>query len=298
MSNFELKAFQFQNTLKQNEHCLKNFDLAEYRGILSDIAIWVFQGIIKDFEKKLNPIIVKAMLEYESLPGVTDATKPSGLRSIAFGNDSTGVKGKEHFTIEYLLKKLTEFLNVLNSHGVDPEIVSQIFKQLFFFISANTFNNLILRKEMCHWSKGIELRYNTSHLEQWIRDSKLQESGAIETLDIVIQASQLLQARKTESDIKSICDMCPKLTIAQIQRILFLYTPVETYEEKLTRQFIDKVTNTLKELRKYESNNVQQNLIIDTQVQFPVCIPFNPSNIGLETIEIPEQLGLSFLKKI
>ena len=54
-----LKAFQLQNTPKQNEQCLKNFDLTEYRGILSDIAIWLFQGIIKDFEKKLNPIIGK-----------------------------------------------------------------------------------------------------------------------------------------------------------------------------------------------------------------------------------------------
>jgi myosin V len=52
-------AFQTQNTPKQNEHCLKNFDLTEYRGILSDIAIWLFQGIIKDFEKKLLPLIGK-----------------------------------------------------------------------------------------------------------------------------------------------------------------------------------------------------------------------------------------------
>jgi myosin-5 len=169
---------------------------------------------------------------------------------------------------------------------------------LFYFIGATAFNNLILRKEMCHWSKGIELRYNISQLEQWIRDSKLHDSGACETLEPIIQASQLLQARKTDSDIKSICDMCPKLTIAQIQRILFLYTPVEAYEEKLTRQFIDKVTNSLKEIRKFESNSVQQVLILDTQKQFPVCIPFNPSSIALETIELPDQLGLSFLKKI
>jgi myosin-5 len=170
--------------------------------------------------------------------------------------------------------------------------------QLFYFIAANTFNNLILRKEMCNWSKGIEIRYNMSHLEQWIRDSKLQDSGAIETLEPVIQASQLLQARKTDADIKSICDMCSKLTIAQIQRILFLYTPLEAYEEKLTRQFIDKVTNKLKELRQMEIDSVQQLLIIDTKKHFSVYIPFNPSNIGLETIELPEQFGLSFLKKI
>lgn len=36
------EAFQIQNTPKQNEHCLKNFDLAEYRGIFSDISIWLF----------------------------------------------------------------------------------------------------------------------------------------------------------------------------------------------------------------------------------------------------------------
>ena len=136
-------------------------------------------------------------------------------------------------------------------------------------------------------------------MEQWIRDSKLQDSGASETLEPVIQASQLLQARQSDSDIKSICDMCPKLTIAQIQRILFMYTPIEAYEEKLTRQFIDKVTNNLKEIRANETNASQQILILDTQKQYPVCIPFNPSNIGLETIELPEPLNVGgLLKKI
>jgi myosin-5 len=294
-------AFQIHNAKQQNEHCLKNFDLAEYRGILSDIAIWLFQGIIKDFEKKLNPIIVPAMLEHESLPGINESSKLNSTINNKSLNNSKDEANKsiEKSTIDSLIKKLNEFLKILNSHGIDPEIVNQIFKQIFYFIGANTFNNLILRKEMCHWSKGIELRYNISFLEQWIRDSKLQESGASETLEPVIQASQLLQARKSDSDIKSICDMCPKLTIAQIQRILFMYTPVEAYEEKLTRQFIDKVTNNLKELRATEDNSAQQILILDTQKQYPICIPFNPSNIGLETIELPEQLNMNgLLKKI
>jgi hypothetical protein len=33
-----------------------------------------------------------------------------------------------------------------------------------------------------------------------------------------------------------------------------MYTPIEAYEEKLTRQFIDKVTNNLKEIRANETN--------------------------------------------
>ena len=233
------------------------------------------------------------MLDHVSLPGMEDA-KPNGLR----GSSNEETK-KEKITIDVLIKKLTEFLKILNSHGVDPEIVNQIFKQLFFYIGSNTFNNLILRKEMCHWSKGIEIRFNVSHLEQWIRDSKLQDSGALPTLEPIIQASQLLQARKTENDIKSICDMCSVLTIAQIQRILMLYTPIDEYEEKLSRSFIDKVVKELREIRQFEMESTQTTVVVDTQLTFPICIPFNPSNIGLETIVIPEQLNLSgILKKL
>ena len=37
--------------------CLKNFDLTEYCVILSDGFCWLFQGIIKNFQKNLSPII-------------------------------------------------------------------------------------------------------------------------------------------------------------------------------------------------------------------------------------------------
>ena len=39
--------FQVQNTPEKNEHCLKNFDLTEYRQVLSDLAIHVYQDLVK-----------------------------------------------------------------------------------------------------------------------------------------------------------------------------------------------------------------------------------------------------------
>ena len=59
-------------------------------------------------------------------------------------------------------------------------------------------------------------RYNLSHLEQWLRDQKLVECGASQALEPIVQASQLLQARKTDSDVDSICEMCSKLTTSQV----------------------------------------------------------------------------------
>lgn len=50
------------NTPRQNEHCLTNFDLAEYRQVLSDLAIQIYQQLVRVLENILQPMIGKAEL--------------------------------------------------------------------------------------------------------------------------------------------------------------------------------------------------------------------------------------------
>lgn len=52
-----VQAFMKQNTGKQNEHCLKNFDLTEYRQVLSDLSIQIYQQLIKVAEGIIQPMI-------------------------------------------------------------------------------------------------------------------------------------------------------------------------------------------------------------------------------------------------
>lgn len=47
------------NTSRQNEHCLTNFDLAEYRQVLSDLAIQIYQQLVRVLENILQPMIGK-----------------------------------------------------------------------------------------------------------------------------------------------------------------------------------------------------------------------------------------------
>jgi myosin-5 len=44
----------------------------------------------------------------------------------------------------------------------------------------------------------------------------LQETNVLDTLQPIIQAAQLLQARKTDEDVQSVCDMCDKLSMFQV----------------------------------------------------------------------------------
>jgi len=52
-----VQVFQKDNTAKQNEHCLRNFDLSEYRQILIDLGVWIYHGLVKLTEAKLQPRI-------------------------------------------------------------------------------------------------------------------------------------------------------------------------------------------------------------------------------------------------
>ena len=51
------QSFQLCSTAQQNSHCLRNFDLCEYRQILSDLAVWIFQGLVK-----LNGALIHSLI--------------------------------------------------------------------------------------------------------------------------------------------------------------------------------------------------------------------------------------------
>ena len=49
------------------------------------------------------------------------------------------------------------------------------------------------------------------------------------------------QARKSDDDVNQICEMCDKLKVSQIVKILNLYTPADEYEERVTPAFVRKI---------------------------------------------------------
>ena len=269
----------------------------------------MYQGITKVMEEEIQPVLVIALLEHEGIGGLTnDKPRPQRGRQNSTDNnlDTPGhIDPKE--ALDQLLTLLTKFHLVLQKHGLDPEIISQIFRQIFYYLCAGSLNNLLLRKDMCHWSRGMQIRsvsasshlylaftlllsrYNIAQLEQWARDQNLEDNGTkvIDTLLPVIQATQLLQARKSEEDVPGICDMCDKLRVSQIIKILNLYTPADEFEERVSPAFVRKIQAKLQERSMEEAKN-QVTLLMDTKFSFAVRFPFNPSNINLAELEIPD----------
>ncbi|KAM9201192.1 unconventional myosin-Va [Dugong dugon] len=281
------EGFMKHNTSRQNEHCLTNFDLAEYRQVLSDLAIQIYQQLVRVLENILQPMIVSGMLEHETIQGMS-GVKPTGLRK-----RTSSIADEGAYTLDSIIQQLNSFHSVMCQHGMDPELIKQVVKQMFYIVGAVTLNNLLLRKDVCSWSKGMQIRYNVSQLEEWLRDKNLMNSGAKETLEPLIQAAQLLQVKKkTDEDAEAICSMCNALTTLQIVKVLFLYTPVHEFEERVSASFIRTIQMRLRDRKD------SPQLLMDAKHTFPVTFPFNPSSLALETIQIPASLGLGFISRV
>ncbi|KAJ8272401.1 hypothetical protein COCON_G00112600 [Conger conger] len=281
------ESFMKYNTPRQNEHCLSNFDLAEYQQVLSDLAIQIYQQLIRCMETLLQPMIVSGMLEHETIQGVS-GVKPTGLRK-----RTSSIADEGTYTLDSILRQLSSFHSTMYQHGIDPDLVRQVVKQQFYIIGAVTLNNLLLRKDMCSWSKGMQIRYNVSQLEEWLRDKNLMTCGAKDTLEPLIQAAQLLQVKKkTDEDADAICSMCNALSSAQIVKVLNLYTPVNEFEERVTITFIETIQTRLPDRKQ------SPQLLMDTRIIYPVTFPFNPSTLILDTVHIPSSLNLGFLTRV
>ncbi|NXX21056.1 MYO5B protein, partial [Podargus strigoides] len=266
------------NTARQNKHRLQNMDPRSSCCSLAALAVQLYQQLIRTAEKRLKPVIVAAMLESEPIQGLSSSCPVSHRRSWA---------APAH-TLPELLQQLGSFRAALDRHGLAPSVGHQALRQLLFLVSGTTLNYLLLRKDTCSWSRGIQLRYNISQLEQWLRAEGLQESGAHEVLEPLVQAAQLLQVKKvTEEDAAALCSLCTLLTPQQVMKILRAYTPTAGLEERISPGFISCI--------EVSGTWGPSHLLVDTSHLFPVHLPFTASPLHLDELCIPDALALAFL---
>lgn len=88
------------------------------------------------------------MLESETIQGLASSCPPGLHRPSA----------PVAHTLPELLQQLGSFHQVLGRHGLAPAVGHQVLRQLLFLVSGTTLNYLLLRKDACSWSRGIQLR--------------------------------------------------------------------------------------------------------------------------------------------
>lgn len=186
------------------------------------------------------------MLESETIPGLASSSvKLSGGRKRA-GSDPRPPASTEGTTMSAVLRELSALHTALSRQDLPSALLEQAFHQLMYLLAATTLNSLMLRKDMCCWNRGLQIRsaphfcyfniclnelrqifislyhrYNVSLLEEWLRSRSLQTGGAVTALEPLIQAAQLLQmSKKTEADGQAMVQTCNALSNQQVAYLL------------------------------------------------------------------------------
>ncbi|XP_024277133.1 unconventional myosin-Vb [Oncorhynchus tshawytscha] len=272
-------------------------DLSELNRALSALCIQAYQQLLSISETRLQPIIVPAMLESEMIPGLSGSGVKLGNFRKRAGSDPRAVERNagETPSMAAVLRELGALHTALSRQALPPTLMEQAFRQLTHLLSASALNSLLLRKDMCSWSRGLQIRYNVSLLEEWLRTRGLQAGGAVALLEPLIQAAQLLQVgKKTDADAQALVHTCTALSTQQIVKILTLYTPHSDLEERVTLNFIRTVQALLKE----RSGGQPPQLLMDVRRVFPVTFPYlPPPPVRADQLDIPDSLKISFLRR-
>ncbi|KAJ9664006.1 hypothetical protein H2198_000509 [Neophaeococcomyces mojaviensis] len=215
---------------------------SKYQLELAELINETFILIIRDAERRMNKILDAALLDHETIPGLSDVEFQGEWK--VFQRKTKVVeeppekrfrppspKRRAQTSPRNITSLLSSTLFVLDLYDVHSVITAQILAQLLYWIGAELFNRVMTTRKYLSRTKAMQIRMNVSAIEDWARANNRQpehyENGATTTsgettvdaarrhLAPIVQLLQWLQCfSSTSEDHESLLD-----TLMQLQRL-------------------------------------------------------------------------------
>lgn len=257
---------------------------SKYQLELAELVNETFILIIRDAERRMNKILDAAMLDHETIPGLSDfefqgewkvfKSKPKVVEE-----DPTkrfrppSPKRRAQIAPRNITSLLSSTLFVLDLYDVHSVITSQILAQLLYWIGAELFNRIMTTRKYLSRTKAMQIRMNVSVLEDWARVNNRKpehyENGATMTsgettieaarrhLAPIVQLLQWLQCfSSTSEDHEALLD-----TLMQLQRLspMQLLHAVKNYRYEVGEKALPKAhLKFLQQLQKGSETLIRQ----------------------------------------
>ncbi|KAF8384625.1 hum-2 [Pristionchus pacificus] len=272
-----------QNTERQNAQRMQAFDVEPIRRQLKSRVDDAYQALMKHaIEPVLNNKIVPGILQHES-----DWMNGGGKKE--------SKEGKDGKALDDLIDLLNFIHAKLSVYGADPVLLGTVFGQISAWICALALNHLMFRKELCNFEKAIQIKHNVTEVQSWLHSKGLGEHRA--ELEPLVQASHLLQSKKDEANIDTLCgEMTSKLKPRQVVAILQHYAPSDGFEERcLDADFLVKVQKKLNERNEPDPDSL---IMMGTYLKPFDSRAFVYSEFQLESLALPSCLHLNQVSRI
>jgi myosin-5 len=206
---------------------------------LESLEFNIYHTWMKVLKKKLQKMIVPAIIESQSLPGFVTNESNRFLGKLLQGNNTPA------YSMDNLLSLLNNVYKAMKAYYLEDTIILQLVTELLRLVGVTAFNDLLMRRNFLSWKRGLQINYNITRIEEWCKSHDMPE-GTLQ-LEHLMQATKLLQLKKaTLNDIEIIQDICWMLSPNQIQKLLNQYL-VADYEQPINGEIMKAVASRVTE---------------------------------------------------
>jgi myosin-5 len=206
---------------------------------LESLEFNIYHTWMKVLKKKLQRMIIPAIIESQSLPGFVTNESNRFLGKLLQGSNTPA------FSMDNLLSLLNSVYKAMKAYYLEDSIITQCVTELLRLVGVTAFNDLLMRRNFLSWKRGLQINYNITRIEEWCKSHDMPE-GTLQ-LEHLMQATKLLQLKKaTLNDIEIIQDICWMLSPNQIQKLLNQYL-VADYEQPINGEIMKAVASRVTE---------------------------------------------------
>ena len=151
---------------------------------LESLEFNIYHTWMKILKKKLQKMIVPAIIESQSLPGFVTNESSRFLGKLL---QSSSVPA---FSMDNLLSLLNNVFKAMKAFYIEDSIIQQAVTELLRLVGVTAFNDLLMRRNFLSWKRGLQINYNITRIEEWCKSHDMPE-GTLQLEHLMVRFSPI-----------------------------------------------------------------------------------------------------------
>lgn len=136
---------------------------------LESLEFNIYHTWMKGLKKKLQKMIVPAIIESQSLPGFVTNESNRFLGKLLQSSNAPA------FSMDNLLSLMNNVFKAMKVFYLEETIVGQAVTELLRLVGVTAFNDLLMRRNFLSWKRGLQINYNITRIEEWCKSHDMPE---------------------------------------------------------------------------------------------------------------------------
>lgn len=130
---------------------------------LESLEFNIYHTWMKVLKKKLQKMIIPAIIESQSLPGFVTNESNRFLGKLLQSNSTPA------YNMDNLLSLLNGVFRAMKAYYLEDSIITQTITELLHLVGVTAFNDLLMRRNFLSWKRGLQINYNITRIEEWCK---------------------------------------------------------------------------------------------------------------------------------